>query len=159
MHEDGCELRGAIDDRNEGVFATRDFALGETVLLGVPNRPAPANHSHANQVSLTAFVFEDGLGPKVNHSCDPNCGVRFNPTVDGFDFVARRPIARDDEITFDYAMRNYVVEHFPDRCLCGADGCRGTITGWKGLPAGRKAAYGELVASYLLEVDAAADAA
>jgi uncharacterized protein len=153
MREDGCELRRAVDDRNDGVFATRDFAAGETVLLGVPGRPAPANHSHANQVSLTAFVFEDGLGPKVNHSCDPNCGVRFDAAVDGFDFVALRPIARDEEITFDYAMRNYAVEHFPHRCLCGAARCRGRVTGWKDLPAERKAAYGELVAPYLLEAD------
>ncbi len=154
MHDEGCELRGAIDDRNVGVFATRDFAQGDTVLLGVPSHPAPANHSHANQVGLSSWVFEDGLGPKVNHSCDPNCGVRFNAAVDGFDFVALRPIAAGDEITFDYAMRNYVIEHFPERCLCGAADCRGTVTGWKDLPAERKAAYGELVAPYLLEVDA-----
>lgn len=67
MHDENCELRTAIDDRNDGVFATRAFAAGDTVMLGVVGRPAPANHSHANQVSLTAWVFEDGLGPKVNH--------------------------------------------------------------------------------------------
>ena len=154
MHEEGCELRSALDDHNEGVFATRDFAGGDTVLLGVAGRPAPANHSHANQVSLTEFIFEDGLGPKVNHSCDPNCGVRVNPDVDGFDFVALRPIAAGDEVTFDYAMRNYVIEHFPERCLCGAENCRGAVTGWRDLPEERKAAYGELVAPYLLEADA-----
>jgi hypothetical protein len=154
MHEDGCELRSAIDDRNDGVFATRGFAAGETVMLGVPGRPAPANHSHANQVSLDAWVFEDGLGPLVNHSCDPNCGVRVNEAVEGFDFVALRPIAAGDEITFDYAMRNYVIEHFPERCLCAAEECRGVVTGWRDLPAERKAAYGELVAPYLLEADA-----
>jgi hypothetical protein len=153
MRDEGCELRRAIDDRNDGVFATRDFAAGDTVMLGVPGRPAPANHSHANQVSLDAWVFEDGLGPLVNHSCDPNCGVRRNAAVDGFDFVARRPIAAGEEITFDYAMRNWVVEHFPTHCLCGADECRVTITGWKDLPAERKAAYGELVAPYLLHAD------
>jgi hypothetical protein len=157
MHVEGfTELRTAIDDRNDGVFTTRAFQTGDTVLLGVPGRAAPANHSHANQVSLTEWVFEDGNGPKVNHSCDPNCGVRVNPAVDGFDFVALRPIAAGDEITFDYAMRNYVVEHFPDRCLCGAANCRGTITGWKDLAPERKAAYGELVAPYLLAADAAA---
>ena len=153
MNENGCELRTGIDDRNDGVFATRAFAAGETVLLGVPGRPAGANHSHANQVSVTEWVFEEGLGPKVNHSCDPNCGVRHNAEVDGFDFVARRRIAAGDEITFDYAMRNYVIEHFPPRCLCGARNCRGTITGWKDLPFERKIAYGELVAPYLRELD------
>ena len=151
---EACELRTGVDDRNDGVFATRDFATGDTVMLGVPGRPAEANQSHANQVSLTAWVLEDGLGPKVNHSCDPNCGVRENPAVDGFDFVARRPIAAGEEITFDYAMRNHAIEHFPARCLCGADACRGQVTGWKGLPAERKAAYGDLVAPYLLEADA-----
>jgi hypothetical protein len=151
---DGCELRTAIDGRDDGVFATRDFATGETVMVGVPGRPAPANHSHANQVSLDAWEFEDGLPPKVNHSCDPNCGVRVSP-VCGFDFVAMRPIAAGEEITFDYAMRNHVIEHFPDRCLCGAENCRGAITGWRDLPAERKAAYGDLVAPYLLEADGA----
>jgi hypothetical protein len=63
MHDEGCELRTGVDDRNDGVFATRDVAPGDTVMLGVPGRPAPANHSHANQVGLTAWVFEDGLGP------------------------------------------------------------------------------------------------
>ena len=152
----GCELRTGVDARTDGVYATRDFAVAETVMLGVPGRPAEANHSHANQVSLTEWVFEDGLGPKVNHSCDPTCGVRVSDAVEGFDFVALRPIAAGDEITFDYAMRNYVIEHFPDRCLCGAANCRATITGWMDLAAERKAAYGDLVAPYLLAADAPA---
>lgn len=156
MHIEGyTELRCAVDDRNDGVFATRAFATGDTVLLGVPGRPAPGNHSHANQVSLAEWVFEDGNGPKVNHSCDPNCGVRANPAAGGFDFVARRPIAAGEEITFDYAMRNYAIEHFPSRCLCASELCRGTVTGWRDLPDERKAAYGDLVAPYLLAADEA----
>jgi uncharacterized protein len=153
MQDEGCELRVAVDDRADGVFATRDFDAGDTVMLGVAGRPAPGNHSHANQVGLAEWVFEDGLGPKVNHSCDPNCGVRVSAAGRGFDFVARRPIAAGEEVTFDYAMRNYVVEHFPARCLCGTARCRGTITGWRDLPAERKGDYGELVAPYLLEAD------
>jgi hypothetical protein len=156
MHIEGfTELRTAIDDRDDGVYARRAFQSGDTVLLGVPGRPAPGNHSHANQVSLSEWVLEDGNGPKVNHSCDPNCGVRINPAVGGFDFVARRPIAAGEEITFDYAMRNYVIEHFPERCLCATALCRGRVTGWRDLPDARKAAYGDLVAPYLLEADEA----
>ncbi len=149
------QLRTAVDDRDDGVFCTRRVRTGETVLRGVPGRPAPGNHSHANQVSLTEFVFEAGNGPKVNHSCDPNCGVRPNPDVDGFDFVARRPIAAGEEITFDYAMRNYAIEHFPPVCRCGTQLCRGRVTGWRDLPDERKAAYGDLVAPYLLALDEA----
>ena len=50
-------------------------------------------------------------------------------------------------------MRNYAIEHFPGGCLCGADNCRGAVTGWKDLPAERKADYEGLVAPYLLEID------
>jgi hypothetical protein len=38
-------------------------------------------------------------------------------------------------------------------CLCGAARCRGSVTGWKDLPAARKADYGELVAPYLRTMD------
>lgn len=150
MSANGYELRDA--GTGDGVFATRDFAPGETVMVCVASGPADCNDTHANQVSATAWVHEEGLAPKINHSCDPNCGVR---RIDGGDYElrARAPIAAADEITFDYAMRNYVIEHFPSRCRCGAAACRGTITGWKDLPAVRKAAYGDLVAPYLLELD------
>jgi len=110
------------------------------------------NDSHATQVGPGRWARHGGLGPKVNHSCDPNCGVRLN---DGqaFDFVARQPIAAGQELTFDYAMRNFTIDHFPAVCLCGAARCRGSITGWKDLPAARKDDYGELVAPYLRAMD------
>lgn len=73
------------------------------------------------------------------------------------DFIARKPIGEGDEITFDYAMRNYLIEHFPGRCLCGSDQCRGSITGWKDLSGEQKARYGGLVVPYLLEIDKAAE--
>ncbi len=91
-------------------------------------------------------------GPKVDHSCDPNCGVRLS---DGqaFDFVARQRIAVGQELTFDYAMRNFTIDHFPAVCLCCATRCRSSVTGWKDVPAARKADYGELVAPYLRTMD------
>src|SRR5450759_3679993 len=56
------------------------------------------NDSHATQVGPGRWVRHGALGPKVNHSCDPNCGVRLN---DGqaFDFVARRPIVAGQALT------------------------------------------------------------
>ena len=113
MHDEGCELRTGSTNATTGCSPRATSPRATRSCSASPGRPAPANHSHANQVSLTEWVFEDGLGPKVNHSCDPNCGVRVNADVDGFDFVALAPIAAGEEITFDYAMRNYVIEHFP----------------------------------------------
>jgi uncharacterized protein len=149
---EGVELRRTADGKGDGVLATRAFAAGETVMVGFLVGAPTGNDSHATQVGPGRWARHGGLGPKVNHSCDPNCGVRLN---DGqaFDFVARQPIGAGQELTFDYAMRNFTIDHFPTVCLCGAARCRGSITGWKDLPAARKADYGELVAPYVRTMD------
>ncbi|HMJ03305.1 MAG TPA: SET domain-containing methyltransferase [Conexibacter sp.] len=151
--EQGVVLRSTPDGKGEAVLATQPFAAGDTVMVGFLIGALTGNDSHATQVGPDRWARHGGLGPKVNHSCDPNCGVRLN---DGqaFDFVARRRIDAGQEVTFDYAMRNFTIDHFPTVCLCGAAGCRGSVTGWKDLPAARKADYGELVAPYLRLMDA-----
>lgn len=151
--EDGVKLRRTPGGTGDGVLATHAFAAGETVMVGFLVGELSANDSHATQVGPDRWARHGGLGPKVNHSCDPNCGVRLN-SGQAFDFIARRAIASGQELTFDYAMRNYTIDHFPGVCLCGAVACRGEITGWKDLPAARKTAYGELVAPYLHAMDA-----
>ena len=88
----------------------------------------------------------------VNHSCRPNCGIRLNET-DAHDYVAMQDIMPGEEITFDYAMQNYDVKHFPSKCLCGVTNCRGKIGGWKDLPIDKKQQYQGFVAPYLLELD------
>lgn len=37
-----------------------------------------------------------GLIPRVNHSCDPNCGIRLN-SAGAHDLIARAPIATGTE--------------------------------------------------------------
>src|SRR5215216_1894765 len=58
----------------------------------------------------------------LNHSCDPNVGVRGEIT-----FVAMRDIRAHEELTHDWAMTDdddYCVE-----CSCGAPDCRKILTG------------------------------
>ena len=148
----GIELRPTADGKGYGVLATRPFAAGETVMVGYLVGTLTGNDAHATQVGPDRWARHGGLGPKVNHSCDPNCGVRLNDEQ-AFDIVAREPIGAGQEVTFDYAMRNFTIDHFPPVCLCGATRCRGSVTGWKDLPAARKADYGELVAPYLRTMD------
>ena len=150
--EDGVELRCTADGKGDGVVATRPFAAGETVMVGFLVGPLTGNDSHATQVGPDSWARHGGLGPIVNHSCDPNCGVRLNDRQ-AFDFVAREPISAGQELTFDYAMRNFTIDYFPAVCLCGTARCRGSVTGWKDLPVARKADYGELVAPYLHTMD------
>ncbi|MFE4447874.1 SET domain-containing protein-lysine N-methyltransferase [Streptomyces sp. NPDC056820] len=116
---DGYELK-RTDAKGEGVFATRSFQVGETVMVGVIDREVDHNHSHASQ-----------LVPKVNHSCEPNCGIRLNASG-AHDLIARWPITAGQEITFDYAMRNYSVDHFAAHCQCrGLSKNNSSISGFR----------------------------
>jgi SET domain-containing protein len=62
-------------------------------------------------------------GDMVNHSCEPNCGLRGGVVV-----VAMRDIAVGEEITFDYAMCDG-TDYDEFECACGAPTCRGLVTG------------------------------
>ncbi len=147
----GYELQTSARGTGQGVFATRSFDAGEVVMVGRIKLHVAENHKHASQVGIDRFVIHAGLVPMVNHSCDPNCGIRLND-VAAHDYVARRAIAAGEEITFDYAMRNYRIEHFPDRCRCGCARCRGKITGWADLPYDLRDEYKDQCALYLLEL-------
>ena len=150
------ELR-ASRGKGEGVFASAPFGIGDVVIVGVIEKLLDGNHSHASQVGEDEYVLHAGLTSKVNHSCNPNCGISVNHTG-AHDFVALKNIAGGEEITFDYAMRNYTVEYFPKTCGCGAERCRGRITGWKDLPRDKKKEYEGFAAPYLLELDASSAA-
>ncbi len=145
------ELR-TTPGRGEGAFTLRAFKPGEIVLVGVLETHHIKNHSHASQIGKNEFGFHGGLSSKLNHSCDPNCGIRLNASG-GHNFVAMRAMSPHEEATYDYAMRNYTIEHFPNACSCGKKLCRGSITGWKDLPQARKDAYRGFTAPYLIEMD------
>lgn len=151
---EGVELR-TTDTQGDGVFATKPFSAGDTVLVGRIEKRLAKNHAHASQIGEHEYVLHAGLTSKFNHSCDPNCGIRLN-AQGGHDFVAMCAIDVHEEVTFDYAMRNYTVDFFPDPCTCGADACRGSVTGWRELPQTRKDQYEGFVAPYLVKMDAEA---
>ncbi|MDA3901443.1 MAG: SET domain-containing protein [Spirochaetes bacterium] len=147
-----CYQLKKASGRGEGVFAVRAIDAGETVMVGEIEKELEENHSHASQIGEDRYVFHAGLISKVNHSCDPNCGIKVNESG-AHDFVAMRDISNDEEITFDYAMRNYGIDYFPKECGCGSEICRGTITGWKDLSQKTKNNYEGFVAGYLLDLD------
>ena len=62
----------------------------------------------------------------VNHSCNPNCGIK-----DKLKIVAMRDIEAGEELTIDYAMMESSDYSFP--CSCGSVECRGRVSGddWK----------------------------
>jgi uncharacterized protein len=58
----------------------------------------------------------------LNHSCDPNLGVRGDIT-----FVATRDIRAGEELTHDWAMTD--DDDYSLECNCGASNCRKILTG------------------------------
>ena len=60
-------------------------------------------------------------GDSINHSCEPNCGMRNATTI-----VAMRDIAVGEELTFDYAMSD-ASDYDEFNCNCGTSLCRGRI--------------------------------
>jgi SET domain-containing protein len=62
------------------------------------------------------------LARHANHSCAPNAASR---SVGGRIWLtALRPVARGEEITYDYG---YSFRDDPSACACGAEGCVGVI--------------------------------
>lgn len=59
----------------------------------------------------------------INHSCEPNCGMRGNSVL-----VALRPIAVGEAITYDYATSDG-CDYDEFECACGSALCRGKVTG------------------------------
>lgn len=133
-----------------GVFAVAALEEGQRVAEGIGDgnyrRLVPWKHlSECDadvQAKINAFCIgtPDGFIPPekfdfnrlsvewyLNHSCDGNVG--FNE--DG-DFVARRRIAKGEELTYDYGLAESNPRFRMD-CMCGSSNCRGVITGndWK----------------------------
>jgi hypothetical protein len=90
----------------------------EAFCIGTPDGFIPPDKLDFNRLSVEWYL---------NHSCNGNVG--FNE--DG-DFVARRPIAKGEELTYDYGLAESNPRFRMD-CKCGSSNCRGVITGndWK----------------------------
>jgi len=81
---------------------------------------------HAVQVEEGLYLISLPRGEGadfINHSCDPNAGLRDSVTL-----VAMRDIKAGEEVCFDYAMADSSPYDEFD-CQCGSERCRGRITG------------------------------
>lgn len=72
---------------------------------------------------LTTEAHKAGPADYVNHSCEPNAGMRGYSML-----VALRDIAPGEEICYDYAMSDG-SDYDEFTCACGAAACRGRVTG------------------------------
>ena len=119
----------------KSVFANRKFLKGEKILefhgkiFNFDQLPKPYESvfDHYMQISQTLYMGPSGgFDDYINHSCDPNGGIR----ADGgrLLFIAIRNIAPDEEITWDYST--YLEENFgwTMKCECGSKNCRKVVS-------------------------------
>jgi uncharacterized protein len=127
------EGRGVLGKGSHGVFACERVEAGEILavfggdvmrLADVVELPAERRRL-ALQVDEDAFLVSIHEGPAdwINHSCDPNAGLRGQVVL-----VALRDIEVGEEVCYDYAMSDgSAYDEFA--CECGASTCRGRVSG------------------------------
>eukprot|EP00980_Cylindrotheca_fusiformis_P031626 scaffold26716_cov137-Cylindrotheca_fusiformis.AAC.1 len=95
--------------RGYGVFASRIFKTGETILRSNALDTFLKPHSHTIQVGWNQHALIDLPCRFLNHMCDPN--LRLEANLHGaYDFIAIKPIAADEEIGFDYESCEYELD-------------------------------------------------
>jgi hypothetical protein len=82
----------------------------------------------AIQIGQDRYLDTQAPAVYVNHSCEPNAGIR-----DDHQMVALTLIPKGREIRFDYST-TMQEQSFTMQCLCGAPTCRGIVRDFSSLP-------------------------
>lgn len=148
-----------ISLNGKGTFAIEDIKKGEMIYIRggeliqieqaynySPGECPDGIWPITDEYWLGARTEEDFRLQKVyvNHSCNPNCGLRGEITC-----VAMRDIKKGEEITQDYGLLDNYDYSF--KCTCGSDNCRGIVTGYDWKIKELQDAYYDYFAEYLKE--------
>ena len=130
-----------------GVFASQDLCRDETVVTGTAIAFTNQQTKMSVQLDWDKRVEMDDPATLINHSCAPTLYVRENQWR-AYDFIALRDIAAHEELTFDYAMTEYVLAA-PLDCQCGSPACEGRIRPWSERDNDWRESNAHLVSGYL----------
>jgi hypothetical protein len=141
-----CEGKGM------SVFADRGFSVGETV-IDFPNTLVHTKDAseEAVQVDDDLWIDTEWLVPEafINHSCDPNTKLEYRPNEPTSRYAAIKPIARDEEITFNYNTTEWDAKQGFD-CECSSSKCVHHIRGLKYLTQEQQEELRPLLLPYLI---------
>lgn len=98
---------------------------------------------HVVQFAKDKWRDSKGVARWINHSCDPNCGVR-----NLFQIVAMRDIGAGEELAWDYEMtENW---EWRMRCGCGTQSCRKIIGAYGNMPQEIREKYKGYISEWLV---------
>lgn len=137
--------------RGNGVFANWVLKKGGLIIRGKPTSISPIRTNYSFQLDFNFHVELDEPARLINHSCEPNLGVK-NNSYGGYDFFALKDIFFNEELTWDYCTTEYYSISRKTTCLCGTGNCRGKIKGYSKLPKQIKKKYNNFIANYLKEL-------
>ena len=80
------------------------------------------------QIDDQLYFNSRGLARSINHSCNPNAGIKNDREL-----VAIRDIKKDEEIRFDYST-TMDEDCWTMECKCRSKNCRGLVRDFKYLP-------------------------
>lgn len=122
--------------QGKGLFAAEPIAEGEIVavkggyiltggeweMLEKELGPAEIQIADGLFIAPVCQAERDGAMLYTNHSCDPNIAIQGQIAL-----VSMRDIEAGEELTHDWATTDDL--DYEMQCNCGAQSCRGTITG------------------------------
>lgn len=138
-------------NKGKSIFAMKPFKRGEFIFL-MAGPIVIKGTKYTIPIAKGLWIDPvpvDNFGKYVNHSCDPNAGIKQRTMV-----VAFKNIKKGEEITIDYAMIVYAYrDEITEKgliCNCGSKNCRGKLGAWSKLPKKIKEKYEGFISEYLL---------
>ncbi len=133
-----------------GVFVTEKIKKGELVeafdgkILTAKDDFTSYELHHSIQIAPAKWRMPAGSAHLINHSCEPNCGIRNLVEV-----VAMRDIEPGEEITWDYEMTEDST-WWRMQCKCETESCRGIIGAYRNMPDKVRRKYTGYVSEWLV---------
>lgn len=117
-----------------GGFANKNIQAGEIVMMFTGRRvtsdeaddmldKGELRADDPLQVREDEYIILDDVSIRLNHSCDPNTGMRGENEL-----VALRDIAKGEELTYDYSTVVGANNHgWKMKCTCRSESCRRSV--------------------------------
>ena len=141
---------GSTRKYGQGVFAKSKIKEGEVVAAF--DGPFLDNDfdgwtedlsNHAIQYAKDSWRDSKGIARLINHSCEPNCGIK-----NYFEVVAMRDILPGEHITWDYEMTEK-SRWWKMKCHCGNKSCRKLIGNYSRMPVAIRKKYQGFISEWL----------
>lgn len=138
----------------KGIFSNQDIKIGKVVFTVkgklvhhvVKDKKTSLCGSVWIGMSKHSWVNPDEPARFLNHSCNPNCGIKGKLRI-----IALKNIKKGEEVTIDYSITE-MDKLWYMKCNCGSKNCRKIIRSIQFLPKKVYNKYAPYVPTYFMKV-------